>query len=154
NLTGLSSAQIERCKLLLTIPDEFQNLSLDSDPKTRIPSNFWIEVTPVLDVAENEVPELRRLSRTNLTWKLVEKYREKKIKSVIHFRRIMEAYELSEGDEERRQNVLSRIASFFLKRDLETRAAFDEFIVEQQRIQSALQECSEFVQRMDRLKLR
>jgi hypothetical protein len=154
NLTGLSGAQIERCKLLLTIPEEFQNLSLDPDPKTRIPSNFWIEVTPVLDVAENEVLELRRLNRTNLTWKLVEKYRAKKIKSVIHFRRIMEAYELSEGNEERRHAVLSRIASFFLNQDLETRAAFDEFIVEQQRVQNALEECSEFVQRMDRLKLR
>jgi hypothetical protein len=154
NLTGLSGAQIERCKLLLTIPEEFQNLSLDSDPKTRIPSNFWIEVTPVLDVAEKEVPELRRLSRTNLTWKLVEKYRAKKIKSVIHFRRVMEAYELSGDDEAQRHNVLSRIASFFLNPDLETRAAFDEFIVEQKRILSAVQECSDFVQRMDRLKLR
>jgi hypothetical protein len=49
---------------------------------------------------------------------------------------------------------LSRIASFFLNPDLETRAAFDEFIVEQKRILSAVQECSDFVQRMDRLKLR
>src|SRR5574341_622964 len=42
-LTGLSEPQIERCKILLEFPERFQNLSLDPDPKTRIPSNFWIE---------------------------------------------------------------------------------------------------------------
>src|SRR5881396_1867283 len=42
-LTGLSEPQIERCKLLLLFPERFQQLSLDPDPKTRIPSNFWIE---------------------------------------------------------------------------------------------------------------
>lgn len=154
NLTGMSVPQIERCKLLLAIPEEFQNLSLDPNPKTRIPSNFWIEVAPVLDLAEREVPALRGLDRTQLTKKLVEKYRAKKIRSVIHFRRIMEAYELSEGDEELRQEILKRVASFFLNPNLETRDAFDEFVVESKRIQTALEQCSEFVQRMERLKIR
>jgi hypothetical protein len=154
NLTGLSLPQIERCKLLLTFPEEFQNLSLDPNPKTRIPSNFWIEVKPVLDLALSEVDELRKLGRNRLTWKLVEKYRDNKIKSVIHFRRIMEAYELSEEDGRRRRQVLDRLSSFFLNPAVETRAAFDEFVVEQRRLTSALQECSDFVQRMDRLKLR
>src|SRR5262249_4372338 len=36
-LTGLSEPQIERCKKLLLFPKKFQNLSLDPDPKTRIP---------------------------------------------------------------------------------------------------------------------
>jgi ParB family chromosome partitioning protein len=153
-LTGLSEPQIERCKKLLAIPERFQKLSLDPDPKTRIPSNFWIEVTPVLDLAMGEISELKSLGRTRLTEKLVDKYRARKIKSVIHFRRIMEAYDLSEGDEERRRLVLSRIASFFLQPDLETRAAFDEFVVEQKRVLSALQECTEFVERLEKLKLR
>jgi ParB/RepB/Spo0J family partition protein len=38
-LTGVSEPQIERCKILLTFPKRFQDLSLDSNPKTRIPSN-------------------------------------------------------------------------------------------------------------------
>src|SRR5438034_3186068 len=38
-LTGLSDAQIERCKKLLAFPERFQEMSLDPDPKTRIPSN-------------------------------------------------------------------------------------------------------------------
>jgi ParB family transcriptional regulator, chromosome partitioning protein len=154
-VTGLSETQIERCKILLTFPEEFQNLSLDPDPKTRIPPNLWIEATPVLDLATSDVlPDLRALGRNRLTRKLVEKYRKKKIRSVIHLRRIMEAYELSQGDDERRRIVLERIASFFLQPDLETRAAFDEFIVEQRRVVSALEECNEFVERLERLKLR
>ena len=56
-LTGLSEPQIERCKILLSFPKKFQNLSLDPDPSTRIPSNFWIEASPVLDLCEKEMKE-------------------------------------------------------------------------------------------------
>lgn len=153
-LTGLSEPQIERCKKLLDIPEQFQQLSLDPNPKTRIPSNFWIEIAPVLDVATTEIPTLKSLGRTRATEKLIDKYRRKKIKSVIHFRRIMEAYDLSEGDLDQRRRVLDRIEQFFLRPDLETRAAFDEFVVEKKRVLSALQECSEFVVALENLKLR
>jgi ParB family transcriptional regulator, chromosome partitioning protein len=152
-LTGLSVPQIERCKLLLDIPKHFQEMSLDPDPKARIPSNFWIEAAPVVDAALEEIPTLRQLGRTRSMEKLVEKYRAKKIKSVIHFRRIMNALELSEGDDAFRSRVLRRIEEFFLRPDLETRAAFDEFIVERQRIQSALQICDEFIDKLNRLKV-
>jgi hypothetical protein len=37
---------------------------------------------------------------------------------------------------------------------LETRAAFDEFVVEMMRTQSALSECEDFVSRITKLKLR
>ena len=66
----------------------------------------------------------------------------------------MEAYEHSEGDDERRRMVLGRIASFFLDPDLETRAAFDELVLEHRRVVSALQECAEFIDRLERLKIR
>jgi hypothetical protein len=144
-LTGLSDAQIERCKKLIEIPRRFQEMSLDPDPKTRIPSNFWIEVAPVIDLAISEINTLRTLGRVKVTDKLVEKYRKKKIKSVIHFRRIMEAYEHSEDDEDLRKRVIERLEQFFLRPDLETRAAFDEFVVEKRRVLSALQECNDFV---------
>src|SRR5580693_1770417 len=89
-LTGLSDAQIERCKKLLKFPEKFQELSLDPDPKKRIPSNFWIEALPVIDLAMETSEPIRKMGRDLATGKLVEKYRDKKIKSVIHFRRIME----------------------------------------------------------------
>lgn len=153
-LTGLSEPQIERCKLLLTFPERYQQMSLDPDPKTRIPSNFWIEAAPVLDLALETNEVLQRLGRYRCLDKLIEKYRAKRIKSVIHFRRIMDAYELSEGDSGRRLQVVNRIREFFLTLNYETRAAFDEFIVEFKRIQSAQEECDEFIRRLQRLKLK
>lgn len=153
-LTGLSEPQIERCKKLIDLPERFQKLSLDPNPKTRIPSNFWIESAPVLDFAVEEVPTLKTLGRNRSADKLVEKYRAKKIKSVIHFRRIMDAYDMSEDDKDMRRKILRRTEEYFLKPDLETRTAFDEFVVEMKRTQTALAECENFVSRIQKLKLR
>jgi ParB family transcriptional regulator, chromosome partitioning protein len=152
-LTGLSDAQIERCKKLLKFPEKFQELSLDSNPKTRIPSNFWIEALPVLDLALETSEPLKKLGRDRSTEKLVEKYRDKKIKSVIHFRRIMESYEVSEEDPPTRAKVLRRVEEFFLNPKLETRDAFDEFVVEKKRIQNALSACEGFLSQLQKFKL-
>src|SRR3984885_13984476 len=89
-LTGLSDAQIERCKKLLKFPEKFQEMSLDPNPQTRLPSNLWIEALPVIDLALETSEPLKKLGRNRSIEKLVDKYRDKKIKSVIHFRRIME----------------------------------------------------------------
>ena len=153
-LTGLSTPQIERCKKLLTFPEHFQKLSLDPNPATRIPSNFWIEALPVLELAMETVPVLEKLGKDKATEKLVDKYRDRKIKSVIHFRRIMESYELSGDDPALRAKVVRRIEGFFLNPKLETRAAFDEFVVEKKRIQSAIGACEYFLNQLQRFKLR
>jgi hypothetical protein len=153
-LTGLSEPQIERCRILLAFPEEFQNMSLDPDPKKRIPSNFWIEAKPVLDLAIEKIPSIERLGFVRATHKLVEKYRARKIKSVIHFRRVTESYDLNETDKPTLDRVTRRIEEFFLNRDLETRSAFDEFIVDRKRIQGALSLCGEFIEKLQSLKLR
>jgi ParB-like chromosome segregation protein Spo0J len=152
-LTGLSEPQIERCKKLLTFPERFQEMSLDPNPATRVPSNFWIEASPVLDLATSEVPTIKKLGRDRATDKLVEKYRARKIKSVIHFRRIMESYELNEDEPNARASVLRRIEEFFFKPALETREAFDEFVVEKKRVQTALSACDDFLDQLRKLKL-
>jgi|ERR1700733_2298468 len=152
--TGLSEPQIERCKKLLKFPERFQKLSLDPDPTTRIPSNFWIEALPVIDLALTEIASLRQLGRDRAIDKLVDKYRAHKIKSVIHFRRIMESYELSEGERDMRTAVLRTIEEFFLDPALETRAAFDQFIIGKKRVQGALAACTDFIKQLQALKLR
>lgn len=152
-LTGLSDPQIERCKKLLTFPDRFQEMSLDPDPKTRIPSNFWIEALPVINLAIETVPTIQKLGRDRATDKLVEKYRSRKIKSVIHFRRIMESYDLSEDDPQIRAQVIRRVEAFFLDPKIETREAFDGFVVEKKRVQSALAACEGFLSQLQRFKL-
>jgi hypothetical protein len=153
-LTGLSDAQIERCKKLLRFPERFQELSLDPDPKTRIPSNFWIEALPVIDLAMETSEPIRTMGRDLATEKLVEKYRGKKIKSVIHFRRIMESYEITEDDPPTHAKVLRRVEEFFLKPYLETRDAFDEFVVDKKRVLSALAACEGFLTELQRFRLR
>lgn len=153
-LTGLSERQIERCKSLLAFPDRFQQLSLDPDPTTRIPSNFWIEALPVIDLAMDKVENVRKLGRDPATDKLVDKYREKKIKSVIHFRRVLESYDLADDDPPLQAKVVRRIEQFFLNPKIETRAAFDEFVVEKKRAQNAIGACEAFVAQLRKFKLR
>jgi ParB family chromosome partitioning protein len=152
-LTGLSDAQIERCKKLLTFPEKFQEMSLDPNPQTRIPSNFWIEALPVIDLALETSKAIKELGRDRATMKLVDKYREKRIKSVIHFRRIMESYDTSEEDPSVRKEVLRRVEEFFLNTKLETRDAFDEFVVEKRRVHNALEACEGFLSQLKKFKL-
>ena len=154
--TGLSEPQIERCKKLLQFSEQFQKMSLDPDNATRIPSNFWIEALPVINLAMAEIPPLKELGRDKAIQKLVDKYRARprRIKSVIHFRRIMESYELNEEDRNARNSVLRRIEEFFLDPELETRAGFDQFIAGKKRVQNALSACTEFVSQLRSLKLR
>lgn len=152
-LTGLGQAQIERCKILLEYPEEFQNLSIDPDPKTRIPANFWIEAHPILELCHTLLPDLYlQLGRDGITRKLVEKYQAKKIKSVIHFRRIMEAFELTETPEQK-ESLANKLREFILDTSLETRAVFDVFVMDNKRIQTAVKACDDFVSRLDRSKL-
>lgn len=151
-LTGLSEAQLERCKKLLLFPKHFQNMSLDPDPKTRIPSNFWIEVLPVLDLVSEVLPDIyQQLTRDGVTQKLVDKYRNKKIKSVIHFRKVIEAYGRAEGQD--RTVVVRRIRAYILDPDLETRDAFDEFVLNAKRIQDAIEISNRYLTDIRKLKL-
>jgi ParB family chromosome partitioning protein len=152
-LTGLSEPQLERCKKLLTFPERFQELSLDPNPKRRIPSNFWIEAYPVLNLCDEKLPDLvEELGRDGITDRLVEKYRAKRIKSVLHFRRIMEAYEIA-LDDEAQGRVLQRLREYIADPQIETRAAFDDFVVEARRVQGAVSACEDFIRQLQRLKL-
>jgi len=152
-LTGLSERQIERCKTLLEFDERFQKLSLDPDPKTRIPSNFWIEALPVIELAVDKIDNIKALGRNGATDKLVAKYRDNKIKSVIHFRRIMESYDLAEDNPVQEAKVIRRVEQFFLNPSLETRAAFDEFVVEKKRVQTAIGACEGFISQLRKFKL-
>lgn len=153
-LTGLSEPQIERCKLLLTFPKRFQDLSLDPDPTTRIPSNFWIEAAPVLDLCKTLLPDLvKGLGRDGITDLLVAKYRARRIKSVIHFRRIMEAYELQGKDKRGIRRVAARLREYITDAQLETRKAFDEFVLDNRRIQGSIQACEDFIASLRRSRL-
>jgi len=153
-ITGLSEPQIERCKILLTFPRRFQNLSLDPNPKTRIPANFWIEAYPVLNVCEEMLPDLvKQIGRDRITDRLVEKYRAGKIRSIIHFRRIMEAFDVAEGRSELRAAVAERLEHFVNDLEMETRSAFDQFIMDPRRIRGAIEACTDFIRLLERARV-
>jgi len=150
-LTGLSEPQIERCKVLLNYPERYQQLSLEPDPTKRIPSNFWIELDPVLDLCrENLQGLIKRIGLNGIIDAVIEKYRAGRVRSVIHFRRIIEAYEVAE---DRRQRVVERLEEYIVTTDLETRAAFDEFVVDNRRVRGAITACDTFIRDLERSKV-
>lgn len=153
-LTGLSETIVERCKWLLSFPKEFQLMSLDPDPKTRIPSNFWIEAYPVIEIYKKHLPSLiQKLGEEQLLLRLVNKYRDKKIVSVIHFRRIREAFSNAKEDsKEKTQEVLARLEEYIDDPELETRAAFDEFL-RQKQVKNAVTACNDFMKKIQILKI-
>lgn len=152
-LTGLSEPQIERCKKLLAFPERFQNMSLDPDPTTRIPGNLWIEAYPVLELVAEQLPDMvKTFTRDGITDLLVSKYKNKGIKSVIHLRRIIEAYDLAETSRAK-LDVVDRLRDFLLDERMETRTAFDGFVMDNRRIQGAINACEDFVRDLQRMKL-
>jgi len=154
HLTGLSEPQVERCKVLFDVTDEFRQLSLDPNPKTRIPSNFWIEAMPVVDLTKEILPELYRgLTKRGLLRRLVEKYRLKKIKSVIHFRRIIEACENTKETSDGKRRFSRALEEYITKPELETRAAFDGFVEDARKVRSALESCDAFLDSLRKAKI-
>ena len=53
----------------------------------------------------------------------------------------------------RETRVLRRVEEFFLKPNLETRDAFDEFVVDKKRVLSALAACEGFLTELQRFRL-
>ena len=152
-LTGLGERQVERCKTILTFPEQYRRMSMEPDPQKRIPSNFWVELHPVLELAENLLPEFtEQEGRNGITDRLISKYQDGKIRSVIHFRRILEAYEVQE-DEEGLRVVADKLREYILDPELETRAAFDGFISDSRRAQKAVDAADKFIAEMNRAKI-
>lgn len=60
---------------------------------------------------------------------------------------------MSEDDPPTRAKVLRRVEEFFLNPKLETRDAFDEFVVEKKRVQSALSACEGFLSQLQKFRL-
>ena len=153
-LTGLSDRQVERCKIILSFAPRYQDMSMESDPRKRIPSNFWVELSPVLDLAAQLLPDLvAEEGRDGITDLLVDKYRRKRIRSVVHFRRILEAYDVHEEDQDEVAAVGDRLRDYILDPDLETRQAFDGFILDTRRVQKASDAADKFIREIQRAKI-
>lgn len=153
SLTGLSPTQVERCKWLLSYPERFQKMSLHKDPTKRIPSNFWIEAYPVLKIYEEKLPLfVQEKGREAIIQCFVDKKNAGKIKSIIHFRKIQDAYSRAKENREDEDKFLDKLKEFVSNKDLEIPEAFDNFLPPRN-IKTALKVCNDFTEKMDRLKL-
>ncbi|PIV67684.1 MAG: hypothetical protein COS08_08940 [Euryarchaeota archaeon CG01_land_8_20_14_3_00_38_12] len=82
-LTGLTQSTVDRCKKLLSFPKKYQDTALER----KIPEDFLIEMYPVLNSIEKNLPEISgRYKRDKLTEIFIEKREKKVIKSPIEFR--------------------------------------------------------------------
>ncbi len=152
-ITGLSTVQVERCKILLDLPKEFQDMSMREEPSERVPANFWIEAQPVVDITAEVLPDLiKELGKKELLRKFVDKYWKGNIKSVTHFRRIQEAAERSkeEGTERKFANDLKR---YIEDSGLETRAVFDQYLPRRD-IKTVISACEDFVETLGKFNLK
>jgi len=57
-LTGMSSVKVNRCKRLLSYPREYLDLLQLSEEKDRLTADFFIELYPVLESINRDIPEL------------------------------------------------------------------------------------------------
>ena len=153
-LTGLSAKQVERCKIILSFPTRYQDLSMEVDPRKRIPSNFWVELSPVLHLTSQLLPNLvADQGIDDVTDRLVDKYRSRKIRSVIHFRRILEAHDVHEDDPDMLAEIADKLREYILDPELETRQVFDGFILDNRRIQKASEAADRFIREVQRAKI-
>ena len=152
-VTGLSLTQVERCRVILSYPEGYRALSMDGSKAERIPSNFWVELYPVLTLIEGELPDLaQEMGREGLIDRMVAKYKAKRIRSVIHFRRILEANDV-QGEGEGREQFVDQLREYVLDPNLETRRAFDGFILETRRVTRVVDASESFIRAMDAAKL-
>ena len=152
-VTGLGTQQVERCRLILSYPTKYQALSMEGDKSKRIPSNFWVELHPVLELISKELPDLvKNYGRDGLIDRMVAKYRAKRIRSVIHFRRIMEADEVQESDEGR-DEFLDQLRNYVLDENWKPEKAFDRFIVDTRRVTKVADASATFIKAMEAAKI-
>lgn len=86
-LTGLSQTGVEHSLRLLSYPKRYQDLMLAADKEERVKADFFIEVHPVLNLIERNIPEISaKYPRNDLTDRLLEKYRSGVISSARQFR--------------------------------------------------------------------
>lgn len=160
-LTGLGEMQIERCRILLSFPKRFQDMSLEEELSNRMPANFWIEAFPLLNEIDRAMPNLNTKygGRDGVTDRLVEKYSAGAIRSVIHFRRIMDALTLPltrDTTDEQQAGVLearTAVASWLENVHLETKTVFDPLFRDDKRVVRALELCATFRTKLEALKI-
>lgn len=88
-LTGLDQAVVQRCKKLLSYPKKYHNMMLDPDPSKRVKADFFIELYTVRN--DRLVNSFDWYKKDQFALQMLDRYKEKRLKSVTDFRKIKQA---------------------------------------------------------------
>ena len=152
-LTGLKPRTIHHCMILLSYQQKYQNLMMRIDPDDRVYANFFLEMAPVLDLYSS-LGKRANLgsSREQLITVFLEKYHAGRIRSVINFRRILEAHDILKDED--RLDEFKLAAKTFLKNPAATiQKTFDPLVKEEKKAATVQEMCREFVTHLQQLKL-
>jgi len=88
-LTALSKSNVGRCIILLSYSKEYQDMMLSKEPKERIKADFFIEMHPVLNLIEKNLPHVsKEYNKEKIIQTFLKKYKEGSFTNVLHFRDI------------------------------------------------------------------
>ncbi len=155
-LTKVSVPQIKRCKVLLSYDKKYHAMMMDPSPEKRIKANFFIELHPVLDLYMG-LPKQDRGGKTRdeLIEHFLRLYQARKIPSVIHFRRILEAHDFTKEngktDDIKYERFLVAARQLVSSQKDSIRKLFDPLTAEDKSVENAKALCEEFVGEMKKL---
>lgn len=88
-ITNLTRANVRRCKTLLSFPKVYQDMMMRPDPEARIKADFFIEMTPVLEILAEEYSVIsNKYTRNEITDKFLVLYETQRLKNVLDFRKL------------------------------------------------------------------
>ncbi len=147
-LTGLSLTQVRRCKILLDYDSKYQELMMAEDPSRRAKSDFFIELYPVLNLIERNLPEVNgRFTRNEIIDRLLGKFEKGIIKNVVDFRHVADVIRAARKGDITREQALEVILDLLEQ----PKKGISDFLVRQIRLPRELDELESAVNSVERL---
>jgi len=86
-LTGLTAWNVKRCRVLLSFPKKYLDMTIVPDPQKRLKGDFFVELHPALELIKDTFPRIyAEYTRNGITDRMLGKYRAGDIKAVTEFR--------------------------------------------------------------------
>lgn len=153
-LTHLSLRRVQACKILLSFDEKYQKMMLHPDPEKRMNPNFFLEMHPVLEIYRKMPPpaELPK-TREALIEHFLDLYKNGKIKSVVHFRKILEARDFIGSNKQKEENFREAARELIASREHSIPEVFDPLIKDDKSVENAQELCKDFLKKIQKFKI-
>jgi hypothetical protein len=95
NLTGLTTFNVRRCKILLKFSRKYLDMTLVEDSTKKVTGDFFVELYPSLQLIKKNLPDLsRKFDDEYIIDVMLKKYREEKITAITDFRKLADTLRL------------------------------------------------------------